>query len=127
MNRMLVALAAAGMVAGTAGTAMAAPHARPRVVEQAQVPQPGGVDLIALMKQGKSLDTVSCRDFNLLDESFRPQAITYALKRGPKGKEIPTETIRGVENITPVVLGACQARPGDHFTATVRRAVKRNV
>mgnify|MGYP003347464629 CR=1 FL=1 len=95
-------------------------------VEQAQVPQPGGVDLIALMKQGKSLDTVSCRDFNLLDESFRPQAITYALKSGPKGKPVATETVTGVERITPVVLGECQARPGDHFTSVVKKAVKRN-
>lgn len=126
MNRMLVALAAAGIVAGSAGTAMAAPQSRPRVVEQAQVPQPGGVGVIALMRQGKSLDTVSCRDFNLLDASFRPKAITYAMKRGPKGRPIATETVRGVESLTPVVLGACQARPGDHFTTAVHRAVMRN-
>jgi len=97
-----------------------------RVYEQAHVPgKNGSVRVIEVLKSGKKLETVSCHDFGLLDESFRPQAIVYAANYGPKGKPHPTYTVDGVENIVPVVVDQCRARPGDHFTTAVARALKR--
>ncbi|MFD1033774.1 HdeA/HdeB family chaperone [Sphingomonas hankookensis] len=68
---------------------------------------------------------MTCRDFNLLDESFKPEAIRYAANYGPKGKPHPTVTVAGVETIRPAVLASCKARPGDHFVASVNNALKR--
>ncbi|MDR6788245.1 hypothetical protein J2Y58_001603 [Sphingomonas sp. BE138] len=96
----------------------------PQVVEQAQVPETDGTAGIALFKDHKKLETVSCRDFNALDESYRPQAVVYAANYGPKGKPHPTVTVDGVENIMPVVVAQCSAQPGNHFGATVKAALK---
>ncbi|WP_294197162.1 HdeA/HdeB family chaperone [uncultured Sphingomonas sp.] len=96
----------------------------PQVVEQAQVPEPDGAEGIALFKDHKKLETVSCRDFNALDESYRPQAVVYAANYGPKGKPHPTVTVDGVENVIPVVVAQCKAQPGNHFGATVKTAMK---
>lgn len=128
MNRILIAIVGAGLMTGAgAGTATAATRtAPPTVVEQAQVPQPGGVDMIALMKQGRSVETVSCRDFAALDASFQPRAIRYAVVRGRNHKPELAETVKGVERLTPEILAACNASPGDHFAAVVHRAVLRN-
>ena len=95
----------------------------PQAQETANVPEPGGQEAIALFKDRRSLVTVSCRDFNLLDESYRPQAVVYGANYGPKGKAHPTMTVDGVVNIVPVVVDACRARPGNHFTTAVRAAM----
>ncbi len=71
-----------------------------------------------------TLDTVTCRDYNLLDESYKPQAVTYAANYGPKGHAHPTVTVAGVENVVPVVGATCRDRPGDHFVSAVDRALK---
>lgn len=79
---------------------------------------------VAVIKSGKNLETVTCRDFNMLDESFKPEAIRYAANYGPKGKPHPTVTVAGLETIRPMVVASCKARPGDHFTASVNAALK---
>lgn len=96
----------------------------PQVQEQAQVPEPAGVEDVALFKDHKKLETVSCRDFNLLDESVRPKAVVYAANYGPKGKPHPTVTVDDVVNVVPVVVAQCKAQPGNHFGATVKSAMK---
>ena len=76
-----------------------------------------------LFKSGKHLETVTCAQFNALDESFKPQAITYAANYGPKGKAHPTETVTGVERYRPEVVTACKGRPGDHLLDRVHAAM----
>ncbi len=82
------------------------------------MPGKNGVRVIEVLKSGKKMETVSCHDFGMLDESFRPQAIVYAANYGPKGKPHPTYTVDGVEKIVPVVVDQCKARPGDHFVTS---------
>lgn len=83
----------------------------------------GVMHTTTLFKTGKHLETVTCAQFNALDESFKPQAITYAANYGPRGKAHPTETVSGVERFTPEVVSACKARPGDHLLGHVRSSM----
>ncbi|MDE0879792.1 MAG: HdeA/HdeB family chaperone [Sphingomonas bacterium] len=127
MNKIALSLVAAGTIAaGTiAGVSIADAQSKPRVVEKASVAGPDGMmSKVELLKAGKRLETISCRDYNALDEIYRPQAVVYAANFGPKGKAHPTITTDGVENIIPVVTASCRARPGDHFTMAVKRAMK---
>ncbi|PXA97787.1 hypothetical protein DMC47_12035 [Nostoc sp. 3335mG] len=115
-----------GVLSG--GAALATQHAKkPWVTEAAQIPGRAGTEhTVAVIKSGKNLETVSCHDFNLLDETFKPEAIRYAANYGPKGKPHPTVTVAGVETIRPVVLANCKAQPGNKFTAAVNAALKQH-
>ena len=115
-----------GVLSG--GAALATQPARkPWVTEAAQVPGRAGTErTVAVIKSGRNLETVTCRDFNLLEESFKPEAIRTAANYGPKGKPHPTVTVAGVETIRPMVVANCKARPGDHFTASVNAALKQH-
>lgn len=102
-------------------TALAQPTTRP---EGTVITDRGGVEhTTTLFKTGRHLDTVTCAQFNALDESFKPQALTYAANYGPHGHAHPTETVSGVEKFSPEVITACKARPGDHLLQHVRSAM----
>ena len=121
MTRMFGTIAACALLA-VSTTAVAAPL---QVQEKATIPSRSGeVRHVDLLKQGKHLETVTCGDFGLLDESFRPQAVVYAANYGPKGKAHPTVTLDGVENVVPIVVQQCKAQPGNHFLTAVRNAMK---
>jgi len=113
-----------GVLSGGAALAIQ-PAKKPWVTEAAQLPGRAGTErTVAVIRSGRNLETVSCRDFNMLDESFKPEAIRYAANYGPKGKPHPTVTVAGVETIRPMVVASCKARPGDHFAASVDAALK---
>lgn len=113
-----------GIVAAASVAAMSSGAYAQSVYEQAHVPAKHGMRVIEVLKSGKRMETVSCHDFGLLDESFRPQAVVYAANYGPKGRPHPTYTVDGIEKIVPIVVDQCKARPGDHFTTAVARAMK---
>ena len=70
MTRMFGSIAACALLAVSA-TATAAPL---QVQQKATIASRSGeVRQVDLLKQGKHLETVTCGDFGLLDESFRPQ------------------------------------------------------
>lgn len=124
MKNILLALVAVSTLA-TGGVASAQQAKKPWVTETAQVPGRAGTErTVEVIKSGKQLETVTCRDFNMLDESFKPEAIRYAAHYEPKGKAHPTVTVTGIESIRPVVMASCQARPGDHFVQSVHAALK---
>lgn len=127
MKKILLAVVAASALA-TGGVAAAAQQAKkPWVTEAAEIPGRAGTErTVAVIKSGKKLETVSCRDFNALDESFQPEAIRYAANYGPKGKPHPTLTVAGIESIRPAVVANCQAQPGNHFVTAVNAALKRH-
>ena len=123
MNKSVAILIAASTIAVT-GATLADAQTKTRTVESSTVTRPSGnMSKVELLKTGKRLETVSCRDYNGLEETYRPQAIVYAANYGPKGKPHPTVTTEGVERFIPVVTARCRARPGDHFTAAVNRAM----
>ncbi|MFZ3482498.1 HdeA/HdeB family chaperone [Sphingomonas sp. 3-13AW] len=106
-----------------ASTAVASPgQQKPQVYEKAQVNQQNGMTDVTVFKVNKRFETVTCRDFNLVDVNYRPQAVVYAANYGPKGKPHPTVTVDGVADVVPLVVNACRARPGDNFIAAVQRA-----
>ena len=110
-------LAACTATAGSAQT-------KPQIERQAQVPQKDGMTYIDVFKVNKRMETITCRDFNLVDVNFRPQAVVYAANYGPKGQvSNPSVTVAGVERVVPVVVDACRASPGNNFVAAVRRAI----
>ena len=117
---MLRGIVISTLVCGACASAVGAAQT---VKEQAQVPQQDGMTDVTVFKVNKRLETVTCRDFNLVDVQYRPQAIVYAANYGPKGKPHPTVTVAGVEQVTPMVVDACRARPGDQFVSAVQRAL----
>lgn len=122
MKTRVFAMIVAGATLAISSASIAAPV---QVKEKAQVPgKNGSMTNVELLKTGKHLETVSCRDFGLLDESFRPQAVVYAANYGPKGKAHPTVTLDGVENVVPLVVQQCKAQPGNRFMSAVRMAMK---
>ncbi|MBE7218124.1 MAG: hypothetical protein INR64_06610 [Caulobacteraceae bacterium] len=116
---LLLAVFAAGAALATAAAAQTSPRPEGTVTTDRN----GVMRTTTLFKSGKHLDTVTCAQFNALDESFKPQAITYAANYGPRGKAHPTETVSGVERFTPEVVTSCKARPGDHLLDHVRTAM----
>ena len=111
----------------TVSAAVMAAPVQPQVQEMAHVPGPhGAMNKIDLLKTGKKLETVTCKDFGMLEESFRPTAVVYGANYGPKGKAHPAVTVDGVENIVPLVVQECAARPGNHFLSAINAAVKAN-
>lgn len=119
MNRNSIAALAVGVMLAAAAGAQTT-----HTMDKATVTRPNGtMSKIELLKTGKRMETINCRDYNMLDESFRPQAVVYAANYGPKGKAHPTVTTEGVETIVPVVTASCRARPGDHFTTAVHKAM----
>ncbi|WP_242098412.1 HdeA/HdeB family chaperone [Sphingomonas sp. CROZ-RG-20F-R02-07] len=123
MNKVAVSLIVGGALA-IAGAGVADAQMKTRTVESTTVTRPSGtMSKVELLKTGKRLDTVSCRDYNMLEETYRPQAIVYGANYGPRGHAHPTVAVDGVERIVPVVTASCRARPGDHFTAAVNRAM----
>ncbi|KQN81157.1 hypothetical protein ASE90_06670 [Sphingomonas sp. Leaf67] len=124
MKKVLLAVVAASTLA-TGGIAVAQQAKKPWVTEAAEVPGRAGTErTVAVIKSGKNLETVSCLDFNALDENFKPEAIRYAANYGPKGKPHPTLTVSGIESIRPAVVAHCEARPGNHFVQSVHAALK---
>ena len=108
----------------SASLALWASAATASTVQKERVSDRNGViRTTEVLKSGKRLETVTCRDFNMLDESFKPQAVTYAANYGPMGKKHPTLTVSGVERYVPVVIEQCRARPGDHLVPQVQGAM----
>lgn len=125
MKKLVFAIVGTLGVLSSGAVFAAQPAKKPWVTEAAQVPGRAGTErTVAVIRSGRNLETVTCRDFNLLDESFKPEAIRYAANYGPKGRPHPVVTVAGVETIRPMVVASCKARPGDHFTASVNAALK---
>jgi hypothetical protein len=120
VKSILFALAAATAAISTGAAAQAAPTPEGGVVTDKN----GVVETTTLFKTGRHLETVTCAQFNALDESFKPEALSIAANYGPKGHAHPTETVSGVERFRPEVVTACRTRPGDHLLTHVRRAMK---
>ncbi len=72
----------------------------------------GVVATTEMLKSGKNIEKITCKSFNALDESFKPQAVGYAVDYGKRAR--PKDfvmDVSGVEKITPVVIDTCKAHP----------------
>lgn len=73
------------------------------------------------LQSGKNVERITCRAFNALDESFKPQAVTYAVDYGKRAKPKDLKVdVAGVERITPVVIETCKARPQETLLQRIR-------
>lgn len=75
------------------------------------------------LKAGKDIEKITCRQFNALDETFKPQAIAYAVDYTKKGKiKVPIIDVAGTERITPVVIRDCKTRVSEPLMARIKAA-----
>ncbi|HIV77473.1 hypothetical protein [Sphingomonas yabuuchiae] len=126
MNKLMIGVVGGALML-TAGTAMARPMQmaqQPLVYEQAHVPQPNGMEAIAVIKNNRGAErTVACRDTADVLATFHPEAIAFQPVRGPHGKVKTDEDVAGVETFTPVAFQNCTVARGNQFQQDVTQAV----
>ncbi len=75
------------------------------------------------LKTGKDIEKITCKQFNALDESFKPQAVAYAIEYTKKGKvKDPMIDVAGTESVTPVVIRDCKTRTSEPLMARIKEA-----
>ena len=77
----------------------------------------------------KPLASVTCEEFNALDESFKPTVIAWAAgyRQGEKKPDVVAVDVRGVEQITPVVVDECRKAPTTSFWSKVEAELKKHL
>jgi len=69
----------------------------------------------------KPFEKMTCEDFVGLDESFKPDAVYWAVAYGEDGKpEGAGVSVEGIQQIIPVVIEACQQTPKESFWQKVK-------
>jgi acid stress chaperone HdeA len=69
----------------------------------------------------KALEKMTCEDFVGLEDSFKPDAVYWAIVYGEDGKpESAGVNVEGIEQIVPVVIEACQKAPKESFWQKVK-------
>ena len=61
----------------------------------------------------KTVDKVTCAEFNGFDESFKPKVIAWAAgyRQGQKQPDAVAIDIDGVEKVTPIIVEECRKAP----------------
>ncbi len=77
----------------------------------------------------KPVASVTCEEFNALDESFKPNVIAWAAgyQQGQKKPDAVAVDVQGVEQITPVVVDACAKAPTSSFWSKVDSELKKRL
>jgi len=69
----------------------------------------------------KAVEKMTCEDFVALEDSFKPDAINWAVAYGEDGKpESAGVNVEGIQQIVPVVIEACQKTPKESFLQKVK-------
>ena len=69
----------------------------------------------------KPLEKMTCEEFVGLEDSFKPDAVYWAVAYGEDGKpEGAGVSVEGIEQIVPVVIEACQKTPQESFWQKVK-------
>ena len=69
----------------------------------------------------KAVEKMTCEDFVGLDESFKPDAVYWAVAYGEDGKpEGAGVSVEGIQQIIPVVIEACHQTPKESFWQKVK-------
>ncbi|CAI3941343.1 unnamed protein product [Commensalibacter communis] len=73
------------------------------------------------IKQVKPVGQLTCKDFLMLDESFRPTAVAFAEGVTKKDKIVdPTLDVQGIAQVVPVLVQECEKTPQDNFVSKVK-------
>lgn len=69
----------------------------------------------------KPVGQLTCQDFLMLDESFRPTAVAFAEGVTKKDKIVdPTLDVQGIAKVVPVLVQECTKTPKDNFINKVK-------
>jgi hypothetical protein len=69
----------------------------------------------------KPLEKMTCEEFVGLEDSFKPNAVSWAIAYGADGKpESAGVSVEGIQRIVPVVIEACQKTPKVSFWQKVK-------
>ena len=69
----------------------------------------------------KAVEKLACEDFVGLEDSFKPDAVYWAVAYGEDGKpESAGVNVEGIQQIIPVVIEACQKTPKESFWQKVK-------
>lgn len=66
-------------------------------------------------------EKMTCREFVALDDSFKPQAVSYAIGYDDaKRAHVEFVSVEGLDTITPIVGESCRKRPTETLIAHVK-------
>ena len=69
----------------------------------------------------KPLEKMTCEEFVGLEDSFKPNAVSWAVAYGADGKpESAGVSVEGIERMVPVIVEACQTTPKQSFWQKVK-------
>ena len=69
----------------------------------------------------KAVEKMTCEDFVGLEDSFKPDAVYWAIAYGADGKpESAGVNVEGIQRVVPVVIEACQKTPKESFWQKVK-------
>ena len=69
----------------------------------------------------KPIEKMTCEEFVGLEDSFKPDAVRWAMAYGRDGKpESAGVSVEGIQEIVPVVIEACQKTPKESFWQKVK-------
>lgn len=73
----------------------------------------------------KPVGQLTCQDFLMLDESFKPTAVAFAEGVTKKDKIVdPTLDVQGIAEVVPVLVQECTKTPKDNFVNKVKTHTK---
>ena len=69
----------------------------------------------------RPIEKMTCEEFVGLEDSFKPNAVSWAIAYGANGKpESAGVSVEGIQQIVPVVIEACQKTPKESFWQKVK-------
>lgn len=69
----------------------------------------------------KPVGQLTCQDFLMLDENFRPTAVAFAEGVTKKDKIVdPTLDVEGIAKVVPVIVQECTNTPKENFVHKVK-------
>ena len=74
----------------------------------------------------KPLGKMTCDDFLVIEDSFKPKVVYWAVAYGKGGKpEAAVIDVEGTEKIIPVLVEACKKAPKESFWQKLKAEVKK--
>ncbi|MDI2091209.1 acid-activated periplasmic chaperone HdeA [Commensalibacter oyaizuii] len=69
----------------------------------------------------KPVNKWACKDFLMLDSSYRPTAVAFAEGITKKDKVVdPMLDVQGIERVVPIIVQECTDNKNDNFVAKVK-------
>lgn len=94
----------------------------------------GGVVVASLMASAnfasaqakKPLGKMTCEDFLAVEDTVKPKVVYWAVAYGKGGKpEAAVLDVEGIDQMTPVLIEECKAKPKESFWKKVKAEVKK--